>query len=91
MKKLFSITTLCFLLAIFSTLAGMYYPDNIWDNLQKILKKPNNQADLIRLRDDCRLRKLTDSTYAQILQRIAESSCSNPLPFACCFFSFYLS
>jgi CHAT domain-containing protein/tetratricopeptide (TPR) repeat protein len=73
MKKLLPIIFLCLLFAYFSTLAGISRVDNIWDSLQKILKKPNNQVELIRLRSDCLHKKLSDSTYTQILQKIAEN------------------
>ena len=72
MFKLLFISSL-FIFTNFSSSADCPTTKEIGLTFKNISKKSNNQSDLIKLKKVCETCKLQDSTYAQILQKIAEN------------------
>jgi CHAT domain-containing protein/tetratricopeptide (TPR) repeat protein len=72
MKKLFLLISFL-IFTYFSSFANCPTSKEIWFSLQSILKTPNNQLELIKIKNICRGCKIKDSTYVQVLQKIAEN------------------
>ena len=72
MKKIF---LLFWLLIISSYLCFADCPTSkeIWNILHKISTKPNNQSELIKLKDICQKCNIRDSTYTRLLHVIADN------------------
>ena len=72
MKKIF----LLFFLQIinsFDGLASCPNPKEIYTIFQKTIQITDNQSELLKLKDFCQKCNIRDSTYARILQKIAEN------------------
>ena len=63
----------CLLFFTFSSWADCPNSKQFWDSFQKIIQNPNNQRELLELRNTGRGCHLQDSTYTLILQKIAEN------------------
>jgi CHAT domain-containing protein len=72
MKKLYLLIPFLFF-TYFSSLADCPTAKGVWVSLRSILKKSNNQLELIKIRNICRGCKIDDSTYVFVLQKIAEN------------------
>jgi CHAT domain-containing protein/tetratricopeptide (TPR) repeat protein len=60
----------------FSCFADCPNSNDIWITFQRISKQPDNQSDLINLKNICQKCNIRDSIYTQILHKIADNFCT---------------